>query len=135
MLRACFVSDDAVIVADWLDGSSSWDLSVLLHPGVIVDDGPGADDRRGLRVGDDQLELVLPGTAVADRGAWADGYDQVTSAVRLSTRGASAGPVVWALAAGDLPDVSGEGAALIVDGTVVVVSFGDDGAMELALSR
>ncbi len=50
-------------------------------------------------------------------------------------RDTSAGPVVWVVSAGDVPEITTDGTLLSVDGSTVEVTIGDDGRMGLQLSR
>ena len=143
IVRACVVSTDAVVIADWIAGGSTpWALSLPLSPDVTFDDlRPDTIAALILPDGTD-LGLALPGTATARRGTtepydgwWAEDYGIVRPATRLEVSGSGSGPVTWALWSGVRPDVRTDGANLVIDGFELRTTRQTDGEITVEAGK
>jgi hypothetical protein len=158
VVRACLVSTDAVIVADWISGGrAQWDLSLPLAPDVKFVENPASRRRpttegttatpsfveSGLEhPGGASLGLLLPGVATALRGStrpyggwWAEDYDAVRPATRLDVSGTGEGPIVWAVWENRRPSVAIEEGTLIVDGQRIALAGTSSGRFRVTVEK
>ena len=158
VVRACLVSTDAVIVADWISGGpAQWDLSLPLAPDVNFVENPASRRRptdedataepRFVESGLEQpagasLGLLLPGVATTVWGStkpyggwWAEDYDAVRPATRLDVSGTGEEPIVWAVWENRRPLVAIEQGALVVDGHRIALAGTSSGRFRPAVEK
>lgn len=129
--RAVFVSEQLVVVADWVDGpKTSYAMSFPLHPSV-----EWCDDDLVLATGR-RVRLELPsepsrraGQAAPYDGWWSRTYGHAEPATRLEITGTTECPVVWALRAQSTVDVAAEGNRLLIGVDTFEVQWRPAGAI------
>lgn len=128
--RAVFVSDQLVVVADWVEGpTTSYAMSFPLHPSVEWDDG-ALVLASGRRVG---LELPSEPSRRAGQDApydgwWSRTYGHAEPATRLEITGTTERAVVWALRADSKVALAAEGTRLLIGDDSFEVQWRNAGA-------
>ena len=124
--RVVAVSDQAVLVADWVEGppGSGFALSIPLAPDVQWEQGL-------LTLPDGRLMgLWLPGEPTVHSGEegpldgwWSPTYGCLRPATRLEVEGSVAGPVCWELGSADAPTWRDDGDSVLTDGARIGVRW------------
>jgi hypothetical protein len=122
VVRAVALREDAVVVADWVEGPATHlALSLPLGPACAWDAGTSTIQVRGTT-----LALRVPVVPAAVRGQetpfdgwWSTTYGQFEPSSRLELE-VSGGPVWWSLGMDAAPDVAIEGLQMVIAGATTL---------------